>query len=92
MEPKRYGPGMLSMLGIGKDPFREGLDGAYAALTAAGRFRQAMKDIRDRGLTADDADFRADMDILGETYLQILSAGYRMCEATAYVYVLGMVA
>ncbi len=90
-QPKRYDPGIMEMLGMDADPFRNGNDLCSVVHTNAGRYRRTLNDLRDFGTSMGEPDFLRDLAVLGDCYRNILAAGYRMCEVTARVYVLGMV-
>ncbi len=91
MEPKRYDPSVIAMLGMDTDPFRNGNDCCSIVHTETGRYRHALNEIRDYGTVMEEKDFIAELKTLGECYRNILAEGYRMCEITAKIYVLGMV-
>ena len=69
------------------DPFRNGTDCCCAVHACAGRYKRAMRAIRDGG-----ADVQPLLDIMEESYRGILEAGCKMAEVWARIYVLELIA
>ena len=81
------GYGMLDMPMFGADPFRNGTDCCCAVHTCAGRYKRAMNAIRDGG-----TDVQALLDAMEESYRGILTAGCRMADVWARIYILELIA
>ena len=92
MEPRTYEESILRMLAVDSDPYKNGTDCCCIVHTAAGRYKQSMNEARaiSNGWYS-DSDPSDIIEELEECCKNILTAGYRMAEITAKLYVLGMV-
>ena len=79
--------GIYDMLGMDADPFRNGRGCCCIVHTSAGRYRQALNELREGKGHAPSL-----LDELEASFKDILSAGYRMSSVWAKLYVLEMVA
>lgn len=79
--------GILDMLDMDADPFRNGTDCCSTIHTCAGKYKRTLNEIRK---VDDSGDLPVLLDELEVNCKTILSEGYRMFDVYGRIYLLGM--